>query len=116
MSKRYRTPKRLVIDRKRWKRGNGMTSALLTDSGQMCCLGFYARACGFSRKEIHGRGELTGLVRDNDGDKRGISDRLLDAEDAFISANDDSVVRGLEREKKLVGLFADVGVKLSFRG
>ena len=37
----------VTINRKKWKRGNdGVGSALLTETGQCCCLGFVAKACG----------------------------------------------------------------------
>ena len=48
---------KLVIDREKWARGNGM-SRLLFDkscgdiSGTMCCLGFLALECGFKKKNI----------------------------------------------------------------
>lgn len=43
----------LTINRNRWFRGRGSDgSQLLTDEGQMCCLGFLARACGIPANEI----------------------------------------------------------------
>jgi hypothetical protein len=48
----------LVIDRKRWLRGEGAhDSKLLRPSdGKMCCLGFYGLACGLSADQICGAG------------------------------------------------------------
>lgn len=42
------------IDRRWWSRGIPMDtpSALLLPSGKMCCLGFYARACGLPKNTI----------------------------------------------------------------
>ena len=43
----------LVIDRSRWARGglNGCP-AMLNGQGNMCCLGFLARALGYSKEEL----------------------------------------------------------------
>lgn len=45
--------KELTIDRSLWYRGQGGDSSKLerTD-GRRCCIGFYALACGLTRKEI----------------------------------------------------------------
>jgi hypothetical protein len=114
MTEKQRGPKKLVIDRKRWKRGDS-GSALLTRSGQMCCLGFYARACGFSAKEILDVGDLESLV-DFYGSAGGISKSILANENDLIRVNDSETVRGKDRERELTRLFEAYGVKLSFKG
>lgn len=45
----------LKIIRKRWVRGgfNGR-SYMRNDHGNMCCLGFLGRACGYSDDDLHG--------------------------------------------------------------
>lgn len=45
-----------TIDRSKWaRRGlNGM-SAMLNNQGAMCCLGFYAKACGATDEELLGK-------------------------------------------------------------
>jgi hypothetical protein len=50
------TPTKLVIDRKRWLRGEGdRTSFLLRPSdGKMCCLGFFGLACGIPASLLDG--------------------------------------------------------------
>lgn len=45
----------LVIDRTKWARGF-KAGSLLDLSGKMCCLGFYAKACGNTDDQIIGRG------------------------------------------------------------
>jgi hypothetical protein len=46
---------KLVIDRSRWRRGEGtMGSSLLGADGKMCCLGFYCKAVGKADGEIRG--------------------------------------------------------------
>lgn len=45
-----------VIDRARWANGGiAGDSGLYTSTRQMCCLGFYARACGLKIKQIEGQ-------------------------------------------------------------
>lgn len=40
---------KFTVSRETWIRGNPHGSCLLKDNGHMCCLGFLARACGFSK-------------------------------------------------------------------
>lgn len=48
---------KLTIDRSKWLRGEGSDeSYLLRESdGKMCCVGFFAIACGVSPDEIRGK-------------------------------------------------------------
>jgi len=45
---------KLVIDRKRWLRGEGSEGSMLLRSidDKMCCLGFYGIACGLTPERI----------------------------------------------------------------
>lgn len=48
-----RKPKEFTIDRRKWLRGKGKEfSKLLRSNGEMCCVGFYAKACGLSDNAI----------------------------------------------------------------
>lgn len=48
----------LVIDRKRWLRGEGSQNSKLLRpiDGKMCCLGFYGLACGLSAEHLRNVG------------------------------------------------------------
>lgn len=45
---------KLIIDRKKWARGRG-GSELLQEDSTMCCLGFYAKALGYTDDDIRWR-------------------------------------------------------------
>lgn len=136
MPKATKTNKRmkLVIDRKRWKRGgkDGIDAhdptCLLTESGQMCCLGFLARARGYKCSEIRLEGDLESLI---DTSERRSIDRACEAfptlikpngsannlHSKLIGANDDEApaMRGKPREEKLKKLFAEAGIDVVFK-
>src|ERR1700722_8114543 len=45
--------KSFIVDRKRWYRGKGQDDSwLLNRNNKMCCLGFYAEACGVDHKSM----------------------------------------------------------------
>jgi hypothetical protein len=55
MPKIIKDIKKLTIQRSKWLRGQTdcrPTGLLLSRTGKMCCLGFYALACGFEEKHI----------------------------------------------------------------
>ena len=45
--------KSFTVNRRSWLRGTG-EGMLLDDQNKKCCLGFYARECGLSAKDIRG--------------------------------------------------------------
>lgn len=121
--------KSFVVDRAKWGRGNE-TMLLNGTDGKMCCLGFAALACGYSKDDILDRGRPEDLVvelkekgvdspnRWFDGlvkphprgfDLTGIGARI-------ISANDDDRITDHEREAVLRGLFLKLGVEVKFEG
>jgi hypothetical protein len=63
--KEIKDVKEFTIKRSKWARGgiNGK-SALLNNQGNMCCLGHYAKACGFSNNDIDSLSGPVDLYRD----------------------------------------------------
>jgi hypothetical protein len=124
--KPLRFVKSFVIRRSRWKRGddNG-GSCLLTDSGQMCCLGFYTKACGFSNDEIRNVKVPSELIDDRFTDESltELADSLPRVQEVLaavqrqetplINAND-SGPRGRGREKEIRRYFALAGIRVRF--
>lgn len=117
-----------VIDRKLWKRGASGSSALLIepvlyehdnvvkedpDQGKMCCLGFYAKACGLTDKQISG---LTNYASLSKMAQRKIPIAMREDEFRFINVNDGTSPHGKRREAKLIKLFAERGIKVKFVG
>jgi hypothetical protein len=121
---------KFTIDRSKWACGpNGSTSVLgnllRDDDGRMCCLGFYAIACGATEKEILGRGDYedstigpstiaklpTDLVKPLPEDTV-VSSTV---HDKLIRANDAKTTRA-RREARIKKLFKSIGVTLRFAG
>lgn len=98
---------------------------MLTDSGQMCCLGFYTKACGFSDDEIRNVSIPSELIDDRFTDKsltevvdsmprvQKVLSAVIREETSLISAND-SGPRGRGREKEIKRLFARAGIRVRF--
>lgn len=104
---------KLVIDRTRWLRGDGVSTLLR--SGKMCCLGFLAKACGATDAEIIGHGTPrevptvnwpTGLIDDDDGN----TSLTLN----LISANDGEDFVEAKREAYIARGMGIIGVKVTF--
>src|SRR5689334_10270078 len=109
-------PEQIVINRSTWIRGIGCTDSALLRRGKMCCLGFYAKACGVSDEQMDQiktprillsiRGiQLPGLLCDFGG--------LLSENDvtqALITANDTTIPDEPQREATIVEHFAKIGV------
>lgn len=128
----------LIIDRSKWRfGGDGQLSKLqkfgrtrlLNDAGYKCCLGFACEQLyDWSEKEIKDEGDPTELYTvcsveaDLDDTIFPLSVKLAESEasvfeNAAIEINDDfKPVNPSERETKLIELFAQVDVALSFVG
>ena len=123
----------LIIDRRKWARGNrGGESALFNDIGGMCCLGFDMRACGISPKRIKNLEmprELQGNVKlaakkiphllkfsmpnwSKDRVYGWYEDTKFATRAASINDNDKITER--TREKRLVALFEKQDIALEF--
>lgn len=112
--------KEFTISRRRWRRGEGdMGNYLRDSSGKQCCLGFLARANGWSAGDIKWHGTLRGLspLSDIDRDGWAAMDRCgLSAErhDRLVAINDDSSIREAVREQMLTEEFARAGITVRF--
>jgi hypothetical protein len=111
----------LKINRKEWIRGQGSSnSALLTYTGQKCCLGFYCLASKkITKKDIFGL-ESPSQVRDARSSRAGIS-KLLNSNGLnndicyeMMETNDSKNLDDKERESKLTKLFKLIGTKVKF--
>ena len=114
--------KELVIDRSKWKRGspNAHDTYLLDDDGKMCCLGFYALACGVDEESIRNKTEpeflefeIPGLSYDNE--ETGLRHNTAFTQSA-IPINDSQYLDETKREEALIRLFKEDGKKLTFEG
>jgi hypothetical protein len=57
---------KLTIDRKKWLRGTGDSFLLSPRDGKMCCLGFYALACGLTENDIRDQLTPVGVYKQHD--------------------------------------------------
>lgn len=78
--------KSFVVDRSKWLRGEGFDdSCLLTTGNRMCCLGFYAEACGLDRKTIRNIQSPSGVVQLTHGEES------TDKNGKFVSRKSDVI-------------------------
>jgi hypothetical protein len=117
---------KFVIDRERWLRGDrpdlGM-SMLRDEHGRMCCLGFYAEACGVAPEAIEQVADPAGIGGDGQADiptemqwlvRRYAEDwRVTSAECNDITFTND-YGNVLDREKALTAFFAAQGIEIEF--
>lgn len=121
----------LVIKRRYWLRGSGEYSALKSGN-EYCCLGFFAKACGFKNKDIDRTctpDEIYGNVETDESTFKDFYNNL-DPNFKFLinpktqsdtkiclklmEVNDKKYLSDEEREKKLTALFAKKGVEVKF--
>lgn len=110
---------KLVIDRKRWLRGEGENASfLLRDDGKMCCLGFFACAIGVPQEQLLGAiepGQLPEcpwpewLLRTDGATRRHTSTAAILAE-----TNDSTACDANAREERIASIFASHGVEVTF--
>lgn len=119
MTTKLRKPKTFTIDRSKWVRGgeNG-ASRLLNYAYFMCCMGFYARACGVPTTDLLGRsypdevecGCVPGIVTK----KGGKSMKAIGWD--LAAYNDNSALSEASRELKVRACFKRIGVTVKFTG
>lgn len=114
---------KFTIDRKKWLREASETSYLLSPrNGKMCCLGFYAKACGYSDEEIEGFANPDEVLDINKFGqwlfKKNIFCRFglsLDARN-LIQINDERYTKDFYKEKMIIEIFANNGIEVEFVG
>lgn len=110
----------LVIDRSKWKRGSpcSQDTYLLDEDGKMCCLGFYALACGADKESIRNKSEPDGLDFEIPGlsfdDEETGNICNTDFTQSAIPINDTQAMGEGQRESALIVLFKTDDVNLSF--
>ena len=124
---------KLTIDRKRWGFGN-KGGSLLNGEGKMCCLGFFALQCGYTRKDIFDKGtpldifngkdimtikELSSDTKANKLKPLISSNRIANNSTCtlLITANDSTSTlyhNPVKRENRIKELFKRIGVAVKF--
>lgn len=130
--------KAFTVDRSTWINGQmkqiyenaGLdrpNSMLLNDQGQMCCLGFYAQACGIPRNKLDGVAspesvnigvevalKRFGPIVESGAGWSGFMNSELASD--LMAANDKGAVSPKRREQRIARLFKKGGIKVKFIG
>lgn len=111
--------RQLVIDRTKWLRGKGSGVSGLLKNGFMCCLGFDALACGYELTNLEGRQMPASLHNSKLKMPHCVTDGPSSPADSEFAANaaginDDIFINDTYREARLVKLFLEQGIELSF--
>lgn len=136
--------KKFTVIRKDWYRGKGGdNSCLANNANRLCCLGFYAEACGLDRQTIRNLPSPEEAVKVTNGDAvstiKGkpvtrksdvVWETKLVKDDAYsnfiltnntklcndlMNINDDEELDEKLRESRLKAKFAEIGVKVTFK-
>jgi hypothetical protein len=119
--KKLKKIKTLIISRKKWSRRTkedcGAETMLLDLSGKMCCLGFALRECGVPKNDIFMAGDPAALkIKVPDFSERSISmDEIINStlSDSAILINDNPLIPDEDKEKQLIEIFGESGIKLT---
>jgi hypothetical protein len=115
--------KSFTIDRKRWYRGMNFGSALLKQNGKMCCLGFYAKACGLPNKmlcDVETPADVMECAVYLDHCNTEWATKLVkresdtDTTQRIVYVNDDTTLTDTIREKRLIALFKRINIAVKF--
>jgi hypothetical protein len=117
--------KEFTIDRSKWYRGKGpRASRLLNQEGQMCCLGFFAKACSIADVDILNRSTPADVPNNKNqdwentliyGHRDGESGMNFTATRLMI-INDYPHHTDQTREEKIINEFAYHGIIVKFVG
>lgn len=120
---------KLIVDRATWHRGIGpipVPSALLTEIGTQCCLGFLASAVGYEDKALQGALSPSDLLRGRPDlfptgvckSWRGVRSVNSEWTDKAMTLNDTLEFNGNEpaRERAIADHFKQIGVEVVFVG
>ena len=109
--------KTLVIKRSRWLRGESNSYLLRPKDKKMCCLGFYARACGAQASDINGYcapSEYSGFPAWLLSDDFFAGPACSSAAYKLMRANDSVNKTDKQREKIIKAEFKKRGVTVKF--
>ncbi len=118
--------KTLIIDRKKWLRGEGDSESYLLrlSDEKMCCLGIYLESCGIERARLLNRAspaalsastmetfpeEAKWLICTN-----GLRFRHPNKVSKLMEINDESSFSEEEREVEISEIFLENGIKVEF--
>lgn len=106
--------KKFTVRRSKWYRGDS-GALLLTNNGQMCCLGFAVnQICRVTKKDLLNEARPSNvLFRDTPFTHSEGQDRLFI--EKVIDINDCEDISDSVREKRLTKIFKENGIKVTFK-
>lgn len=113
----FTIPKEFTVKRSKWVNGDTKRSdnpsSLLNYQGNMCCVGFLAKACGLEDDMIEDRGILSDSIADKVivGIEFDALNKAIDNANIYF-LNDDRFVEN--REDHLTEVFASIGITIHF--
>lgn len=113
--------RQLVIDRARWLRGEGYEDSYLlrSEDETMCCLGFFALACGLGRAGLSDVKEPLDLTSRRRTVWSKKAPWLFDGDSdigRLMSSNDNAGIKAHTRERRIAKIFAKHGWRVKFVG
>lgn len=113
-------PQAFEIDRSKWLRNTTCLNSLMLDEhGNMCCLGFYAKACGIQDSELFEMDTpacVGAIPLLSESINNGHEHRNTPLASSLMSINDSDSWTDFEREDAIASSFAAVGIKVTFVG
>ncbi len=119
--------KKIRINREIWYRGKGPDdSRLLTQQGEMCCMGQICEQLGVSRRRLLNKHTISQLLtRDQfrviliKSNRSKVPSELITLDDGRIIIdayviNDDVVTTDAQKEAELIPLLAELGLEVKF--
>lgn len=107
---------KFTVDRSKWWRGHSaVTSSLLRSDGNMCCLGFMAKACGATDSQILHKGDPLSAQTVDWPDGIGSAKGRINS-DTIMSINDRVDLEEWDRESRLDRQFKSLGIDVEFVG
>ena len=104
---------KVVVDRKKWYRGDRVHSLLLLTNGKMCCIGFLARVLKYKPKDIRNIATLNGTAQ------IAIQEQFIDDNEENLNKaygiNDEPTISDSVREKELKQIGKKMGVRFIFK-
>ena len=105
--------------------GEAKDSILMNNQGNMCCLGFLGKTCGYRDEQLEYRSDPGALLREKNVDADLWPHSIVDRDQnnqlgytnlcsRIIAMNDDDEIDDNIREQNLKELFSEAGLEVEF--
>lgn len=98
-----------TVNRNNWLRKDENSMLLRPSDGKMCCMGFYALACGATREEIEGKSALNDIDGAVYSEWSTLCDEVAGEYNNLYTVNDET-----GDEEKITAWLAERGITVTF--